>query len=279
MSKDKKASIIVQGTSITILSNQKDDYLSLTDMAKKFGSEELIYSWMRNRNTLEFLGIWEQMHNPAFKGGEFETFKNEAGLNSFHLTPKKWINATQAIGLQSRAGRYNGGTYAHRDLAFEFCSWLSPEFKLYLIKEFQRLKDEESLRRSEEWSLNRVLSKLNYRIHTDAIKEHIIPNLVSEKQRNMIYATEADLLNVALFGKTAKQWREEKPTNEGNIRDYASIHQLLVLANIESINAHLIRLQIPPAERLETLNQTAITQMKSLMVNASSMLLKNIAEK
>lgn len=201
--KDKKSTIEVLGTAITIFSQNEEDYISLTDMAKKFGGEDLIYSWMRNRNTLEFLGIWEQIHNSSFKGGEFETFKKQAGLNSFHLTPKKWIDTTQAIGIQSKAGRYGGGTYAHKDLAFEFGSWLSPEFKLYLIKEFQRLKEDENKRLSLEWNLNRTLSKINYRIHTDAIKENIIPSNITKEQANFVYANEADILNVALFGKTA----------------------------------------------------------------------------
>ena len=231
MAKDKKSVIDVQGTAITILSRQEEDYISLTDMTKRFGDDALIYSWMRNRNTVEFLGIWEQMHNPNFKGGEFETFRREAGLNSFHLTPRKWIDATGAIGIQSRAGRY-GGTYAHKDIAFEFGSWPSPEFKLYLIKEFQRLKDDENRRLSLEWNLNRTLARLNYRIHTDAIKVHIIPATVTPEQANFAYASEADVLNVALFGCTAKQWREANPKREGNVRDYASIEQLLVLANI-----------------------------------------------
>ena len=241
MAKDKKSVIDVQGTAITILSRQEEDYISLTDMTKRFGDDALIYSWMRNRNTVEFLGIWEQMHNPNFKGGEFETFRREAGLNSFHLTPRKWIDATGAIGMQSRAGRY-GGTYAHKDIAFEFGSWLSPEFKLYLIKEFQRLKDDENRRLSLEWNLNRTLARLNYRIHTDAIKAHVIPASVTPEQANFAYASEADMLNVALFGQTAKQWREANPGREGNVRDYASIEQLLVLANLESMNAEFIHM-------------------------------------
>jgi len=272
--KDKSAKITVQGASITIVTQNESDYISLTDMSKKFGGDDLIYSWMRNRNTLEFLGIWEQIHNPDFKGGEFETFKKEAGLNSFHLTPKKWIEATCAIGIQSRAGRYGGGTYAHKDLAFEFGSWLSPEFKLYLIKEFQRLKDDENMRLSLEWNLNRVLSKINYRIHTDAIKEHIIPENITKEQANYVYATEADVLNMALFGKTAKQWRDANPEKDGNIRDYATIEQLLVLANIESMNAEFIRMQIPQSERLQKLNQIAITQLKSLLYNPNTKKLK-----
>ncbi len=197
MTRNKKSTINVQGTAITILSQHQEDFICLTDMAKKFGDDVLIYNWMRNRNTLEFLGIWEQIHNPDFKGLEFETFKKQVGLNSFYLTPKKWIDATNAIGIQSRAGRYGGGTYAHKDLAFEFGSWLSPEFKLYLIKEFQRLKGEENERLSLDWNLNRALSKLNYRIHTDAIKTHIIPALLSTEQLNFVYANELD------FGQTS----------------------------------------------------------------------------
>jgi len=267
MAKEKKSTINVQGTAITIVSHKEDDYICLTDMAKKFGSDDLIYSWMRNRNTLEFLGIWEQIHNPDFKGGEFETFKKEAGLNSFHLTPKKWIDATQAIGIQSRAGRYGGGTYAHKDLAFEFGSWLSPEFKLYLIKEFQRLKEDENRRLSLEWNLNRTLSKVNYRIHTDAIKDNIIPANITKEQEQYIYANEADVLNVALFGMTAQQWRKANPGKEGNIRDYSSIEQLLVLANLESMNAEFIRVGLLQGERLKKLNAIAIQQLKSLVGN------------
>jgi len=267
MAKEKKSTISVQGTAITILSHKEDDYISLTDMAKKFGGDDLIYSWMRNRNTLEFLGIWEQIHNPGFKGGEFETFKKEAGLNSFHLTPKKWIEATQAIGIQSRAGRYGGGTYAHKDLAFEFGSWLSPEFKLYLIKEFQRLKEDEYRRLSLEWNLNRTLSKVNYRIHTDAIKENIIPANITKEQEQYIYANEADVLNVALFGQTAQQWRKTNPGKAGNVRDYSTVEQLLVLANLESMNAEFIRMGLPQGERLRKLNAIAIQQLKSLVGN------------
>jgi hypothetical protein len=197
-------------------------------MAKKFGGDVLIYNWLRNRNTLEFIAIWEQIHNLNFKGLEFETFKKRAGLNSFHLTPKKWIEATNAIGLTSKAGRYGGGTYAHKDIAFEFGSWLSPEFKLYLIKEFQRLKEEENQRLSLGWNLNRTLAKINYRIHTDAIKTHIIPNIVTKEQKSLVYSSEADILNMALFGTTAKEWRDKNPGKDGNIRDYASVEQLLV---------------------------------------------------
>jgi hypothetical protein len=264
MAKDKKSSINVQGTAISILSQRDEDFISLTDMSKKFGDDSLIYSWMRNRNTVEFLGIWEQINNPDFKGGEFETFKKAAGLNSFHLTPKKWIDATQAIGVQSRAGRYGGGTYAHKDIAFEFGSWLSPEFKLYLIKEFQRLKEDESRRLSLEWNLNRTLSKLNYRIHTDAIKSHLIPDSVTASLAGLAYANEADVLNVALFGQTAKQWRDANPERVGNMRDYASVQELLVLTNLESLNAELITMGLPQDDRLKKLNASAIRQLQSL---------------
>jgi hypothetical protein len=226
--KDNKSVITVLNTEVTILSYKEEDYISLTDMAKKFGGDVLIYNWLRNRNTLEFIGIWEQIHNLNFKGLEFETFKKRAGLNSFHLTPKKWIEATNAIGLTSKAGRYGGGTYAHKDIAFEFGSWLSPEFKFYLIKEFQRLKEEENQRLSLGWNLNRTLAKINYRIHTDAIKTHIIPNIVTKEQKSLVYSSEADILNMALFGTTAKEWRDKNPGKDGNIRDYASVEQLLV---------------------------------------------------
>ena len=264
MSKPKTATIEVQGAAITVLSQKEQDFICLTDMAKKFGDDILIYSWMRNRNTLEFIGVWEQIHNPNFKGLEFETFRNQAGLNSFSLTPRKWIEATNAIGFQSRAGRYGGGTYAHRDIAFEFGSWLSPEFKLYLIKEFQRLKEDENRRLSLAWNLNRTLSKLNYRIHTDAVKAHLIPPEVTPAQAAITYASEADLLNVALFGQTARQWREANPKQEGNVRDYAGVEQLLVLANMEGMNAEFIHMGLAQGERLKRLNQIAIRQMQVL---------------
>jgi hypothetical protein len=275
MTKEKKSSINVQGTVITVLSKEADDFICLTDMAKKFGGDDLIHNWMRNRNTLEFIGIWEQIHNPDFKGVEFDTFKKEAGLNSFRLTPKKWVEGTNAIGIQSRAGRYGGGTYAHKDLAFEFGSWLSPEFKLYLIKEFQRLKDDENQRLSLAWSLNRTLAKINYRIHTDAIKENIIPPDLTMEQQQIIYANEADVLNVAMFGKTAQQWRKENRGKEGNLRDYSSIEQLLVLANMESMNAEFIKMKLPQGERLKKLNTIAITQLKSLAGNTTIRKLTN----
>ncbi|MCE2961342.1 MAG: KilA-N domain-containing protein [Akkermansiaceae bacterium] len=274
MSKTKRTTIEVQGTAIAIHSRDNADFISLTDMAKKFGDDVLIYSWMRNRNTLEFIGIWEKIHNPGFKGLEFETFKNQAGLNSFSLTPRKWIEATGAIGFESRAGRYGGGTYAHKDIAFEFGSWLSPEFKLYLIKEFQRLKDEENDRLKLDWNLQRTLAKINYRIHTDAIKETLIPPAVNQQQAGFIYADEADLLNVALFGKTAKQWRDIHPNAEGNIRDHAPLEQLVVLTNLESLNSVLIRQGLPAPERLLKLNEIAITQMRTLLADTNLKRLK-----
>ena len=265
MSKAKKNSIEVQGSAITVVSNDTGDFISLTDMAKKLGDDVLIYNWMRNRNTLEFIGIWEQIHNPAFKGLEFETFRNQAGLNRFSLTPRKWIEATGAIGFQSRAGRYGGGTYAHKDIAFEFGSWLSPEFKLYLIKEFQRLKDEENDRLKLDWNLQRTLAKINYRIHTDAIKDTLIPPHITKAQANTVYASEADLLNVALFGQTAKQWRDANPGAEGSLRDHAPLEHLVVLTNLESLNSVLIRQGLPQRARLATLNDIAITQMRTLL--------------
>src|SRR5258708_36196497 len=261
----KNKIITIKGKEITILPHQNSDFISLTDMVKGFGDDTMIYSWMRNRNTLEFIGIWEQMNNPDFKGNEFVTFKTQAGLNSFSLTPKKWIEATGAIGIVSKAGRYGGGTFAHKDIAFEFGSWLSTEFKLYLIKEFQRLKDDENDRLKLEWSFQRTLAKVNYHIHTDAIKENLVPKELDKTQIGFVYANEADLLNVALFGITAKQWRDANPKAAGNIRDEATIEQLVVLSNLESINAVLIHQGKPQSERLLQLNAIAITQMKSLL--------------
>jgi hypothetical protein len=267
MAKDKKSIINVKGKEIAIMQKHNSDFISLTDMVRGFGDDTMIYSWMRNRNTLEFLGIWEQMNNPDFKGNEFVTFKTQAGLNSFNLTPKKWIEATRAIGIFSKAGRYGGGTFAHKDLAFEFGSWLSPEFKLYLIKEFQRLKEDENDRLKLSWNLQRTLAKVNYKIHTDSIKENLIPLLLTKEKTNFIYADEADLLNAALFGKTAKQWRIENPKVEGNIRDEATLEQLVVLSNLESINALLIQQGLTQGKRLMQLNTIAISQMKSLLGN------------
>lgn len=270
----KNRSISVKGIEIAIVEYHKNDYLSLTDMVKGFGDDAMIYSWMRNRNTLEFIGIWEELYNPNFKGNEFVTFKSQAGLNSFNLTPKKWIEATNAIGIISKAGRYGGGTFAHKDIAFEFGTWLSSGFKLYLIKEFQRLKEEENTRLNVGWNLQRTLAKVNYRIHTDAIKENIIPLLLNKSETAFIYANEADVLNMALFSKTAQQWRNENPKATGNLRDEASIEQLVVLSNLESVNAVFIHQGVLQAERLIQLNAIAITQMKSLVKNAAMSKLK-----
>lgn len=266
MSRPRKVTIDVQGAEVTVLSGTTTDYISLTDIAKFKNAEhcdDLIRNWLRNRNTVEFLGVWERLNNPAFNPVEFDGIRLRAGLNSFGLTPKQWIEKTAAIGISSQPGRY-GGTYAHRDIAFEFASWISVEFKLYLIKEFQRLKDDENKRLSLAWSLNRLLSKLNYRIHTDAVKAHLIPTEVTRVQAVTTYASEADVLNVALFGQTAKQWCDANPKLEGNIRDHASIEQLLVLANIEGMNAEFIHMKLPQRDRLTRLNQIAIRQMQSL---------------
>ncbi len=264
MSKSKQATIKVQGATIAILTREARDYISLTDMVRHFdGGSALIEQWLKNKDTVLFLGVWERINNPGFNSIEFEGIRNEAGRNSFYLSAKKWIEATQAKGLIATAGRY-GGTYAHHDIAFEFGSWLSPEFKLYLIKEFQRLKDDENRRLSLAWNLNRTLSKLNYRIHTDAVKEHLIPSQVTQAQAAITYATEADVLNVALFGHTARQWRAANRGLEGNMREYATVEQLLVLANIEGMNAEFIRMELPQGERLAKLNQIAIRQMRTL---------------
>ena len=262
--------IIVKETSITIIQVDKQDFISLTDMIKSFGDESIIYNWLRNRNTIEFLGLWEQINNNNFKPLEFERFKMESGLNRFSLSPKKWIEATNATGIISKSGRYGGGTYAHKDIAFEFGSWLSAEFKLYLIKEFQRLKDEENSQQSLQWNLQRTLSKINYRIHTDAIKEELIPPAITKQQSSTIYASEADVLNMALFGQTAATWRANNKNKDGNVRDHASLEQLVVLTNLESINAVFIKQALPQAERLKKLNDIAISQMKSLL-NSSGM--------
>jgi len=267
MSKPKKTTIEVRGTEVTILTSQEGDFISLTDMLKAKDGDFFISDWLRNRNTVEFLGIWESVHNPGFNSGGFAAIKSQVGLNSYKLSVKEWVEQTGAIGLKASAGRY-GGTYAHRDIAFEFGMWISPEFKIYLIKEFQRLKDDESRRMSLAWNLNRTLSKLNYRIHTDAVREHLIPREITSAQAAITYATEADLLNVAIFGQTAKQWRDANPKLDGNMRDHTTIEQLLVLANLESLNAEFIHAQLPQAERLRKLNAVAIRQMQILAASA-----------
>jgi hypothetical protein len=267
MSKAKRVTIEVQGAAVAVLSHSQQDFICITDIARYKDAERtdyLISNWLRNRNTIEFLGIWEQLNNPGFNPIEFDGIIKQAGLNSFILTAKRWIDATGATGLISKTGRY-GGTYAHKDIAFEFASWISVEFKLYLIKEFQRLKDDENDRLKLGWNLQRTLAKINYRIHTDAIKETLIPPSITKAQATLVYANEADLLNVALFGQTAKQWRDAHPDADGNIRDHAPLEQLVVLTNLESLNSVLIRQGLPQPERLLKLNEIAITQMRTLL--------------
>lgn len=266
----------VKGTEITIYTGDTEDYLSLTDIARYkdvTNTDDIIKNWLRNRNTIELLGFWEQLYNPNFKPVEFDGFRKQAGLNSFVLTPKRWIETTNAIGIISKSGRY-GGTFAHKDIAFEFASWISIEFKLYMIKEFQRLKEEESKRQKLDWNLQRTLAKVNYTIHTDAIKEKLIPDKLTSKQISLVYASEADLLNMALFGKIAAEWRAANPGSKGNMRDDATLEQLVVLSNLESINALMIRQGLVQSDRLEQLNQIAITQMTSLVNNANLKRLK-----
>ncbi|MCF6236757.1 MAG: KilA-N domain-containing protein [Gammaproteobacteria bacterium] len=266
MSKKNKK-IDVQGSEITIISTKEQDYISLTDMVRDIDNGlVLIEKWLRNKNTIEFLGIWEEIYNPNFNSPEFEGIKNQAGLNRFALSVKQWVSKTNSIGIIAKAGRY-GGTYAHKDIAFEFASWISPKFKIFLIKEFQRLKDEEQ--KQLGWDIKRNLTKINYRIHTDAIKENLIPKNLNKKQIFVVYANEADILNVALFGKTAKQWRDENPKEKGNIRDYANVSQLVCLANLENLNAVFINDGLPQSDRLVKLNQIAISQMKILLRDKS----------
>jgi hypothetical protein len=266
-------SITVKGTEITILKVGQQDYISLTDMIKAKDGGFFISDWMRNRNTVEFLGIWESVYNPNFNYGEFATIRSLAGLNNYKISVKEWQEKTNSIGLKATAGRY-GGTYAHPDIAFEFGMWVSAEFKIYLIKEFQRLKEEEDDRLKLGWNLQRTLAKVNYQIHTDAIKEKLIPKELSKTQINFVYASEADMLNMALFGMTARHWREANPNADGNIRDAASIEQLVVLSNLESINSVLIHQGSKQSERLEQLNKIAINQMQSLLKNVSLKKLK-----
>jgi hypothetical protein len=264
--------INAQGIQVYAFIQNNNDYISLTDIARyrdKERTDYIIQNWMRNYSTIEFLGIWEKINNPNFKPIEFEGFKNAAGSNSFSLTPTRWINAVDAIGLISRSGRHGGGTFAHKDIAFEFATWISPEFKLYLIKEFQRLKEVESKKLALGWDVKRHLTKINYRIHTDAIKENLLPKALTKKEMSNIYASEADILNMALFGQTAKEWRDSHKGQEGNIRDYADVLQLIVLANLETLNATFINQDISQSKRLESLNQIAISQISSLLKNNS----------
>jgi len=273
------AKMNVLNREITLYSVREEDFISLTDIARYKNADhtdDLIRNWLRNRNTIEFLGLWEQLNNPDFKPVEFDGFRKQAGLNSFTLTPKQWIMGIQAIGLVSKSGRY-GGTYAHKDIAFEFASWISVEFKLYLIKEFQRLKEEE--RKTLGWDIKRNLVKLNYRIHTDAIKTHLIPQALNAAQTSFIYASEADVLNLALFGVTATQWRISNPEKTGNLRDYADVSQLVCLSNLENLNALFISEGLAQPIRLERLNKIAIHQM-TLLTNQTLMpVTENEAEK
>ncbi len=273
--------IHANGTEISVISgNSTDDYISLTDLARYRNPDDpagVVGNWLRNRNTIDYLGLWEEMFNPNFKLLEFEEFRKHAGENAFTLSPQKWIAQTNAIGLTSRSGR-GGGTFAHKDIAFEFASWISPEFKLYVIKDYQRLKLEESKRLELGWDTKRELSKINYRIHTDAIKEFLITPELTKQEQNLAYANEADLLNIALFGKTAKQWRLETGNKKLNMRDFASVEQLIVLVNLESMNADMIRQDIPASERLKKLRSVAYYQINSLVSNNSAKKLKATIE-
>ena len=255
------AKITVQNTEVNVIKVNGEDYICLTDMLRAKDGEFFITDWMRNRNTLEYIGIWEKVYNPDFNYGEFAIIRNQSGLNSFKISVKEFVAKTNAISVQAKAGRY-GGTYAHKDIAFEFAMWISPEFKIYIVKEFQRLKTEEQ--RLLGWSAKRELSKINYRIHTDAIKQNLVPAEVTPAQASIIYANEADVLNVAMFGVTAKQWREANPHLKGNIRDYATINELICLSNMENLNAVFIEQGMPQSERLVKLNQIAIHQMSVL---------------
>ncbi len=258
-----KSEMNVKGNKVSVVVVNDCEYISLTDLARYADSEEPrlpIRDWMRNKDVILYLGLWEKMHNNNFKRGEFDTFKNEAGSNTFKMSPQKWIKSTDAIGIISKSGKY-GGTYAHSDIAFEFASWLSPEFKLYLIQEFQRLKKNEAYREKIEWHANQILSKTNYLVHTDAVKNYIVPTL-TEKQKRFVYADEADVLNVALFGMTAKEWRDNNPNLKGNIRDYTDLIHLIILNNLENSNAEFIKLGINQSERLIKLNETARSQME-----------------
>ncbi len=269
---NKGKTIKVKDTNILLYQKSDEDFISLTDIAKYRNKEnptEVISLWLRTFSTIEYLGLWETLHNPNFKPHIYEGFKIQSARPSFWMSPQKWIKETNAVGIISKSGRYGGGTFAHSDIAFKFASWISAEFELYLISEFKRLKAEEQERLSSGWDLQRTLSKINYHIHTDAVKEHLIPNIVSDKQKSITYANEADLLNVALFSKTAAEFRAENPDVKGNIRDEATLEQLVVLSNLESINALLIRDGLSQSDRLEKLNKIAIEQLKSLLTHRS----------
>ena len=282
MANKKVESVIhADGVDIAVVTTvgKEEDYISLTDMARHknpIAPKDVVKNWLRLRSTIDFLGLWEELNNPNFKGVEFDSFKSHAGENAFTLSPQQWVKATNAIGIVSKSGRYGGGTYAHKDIAFEFASWLSPEFKLYIIKDYQRLKEDEGHRLALDWNVKRILAKANYRIHTDAIKMNLIPPELPRVQQGYVYANEADVLNVALFGKTAKQWKQENPGTKGNMRDFASIEQLLVLANLENINALLIEQGIPQQERLEKLHATALYQIETITDSKSARVLNTM---
>lgn len=279
--KKVESKLNANGVEISVVTTvgSEDDYISLTDIARHRNPEfpaDVVKNWLRNRSTIEYLGLWEELNNPDFNRVEFDQFRNAAGSNAFVLSPQKWIKSTGAIGLISKAGRYGGGTYAHKDIAFEFASWVSPEFKLYIIKDYQRLKESESHRLALDWSVKRILAGANYRIHTDAIKANLIPPELPKYQQGFVYADEADVLNMALFGKTAKQWRTENPDLKGNIRDYATIEQLLVLTNIENMNAWLISQGVPQEERLQRLRDTVLYQLQAFTGSAGARKLNQI---
>lgn len=282
MPKQKPVQSVIhaKNVEISVVSNiGKEDYISLTDIASyknPIAPKDVVKNWMRNRSTIEFLGLWEQLNNPNFNGVEFDSFKIQAGENAFTLSPRQWIQATNAIGIISKSGRYGGGTYAHKDIAFEFTSWISPEFKLYVIKDYQRLKEDENHRLALDWNVKRLVSRANYRLHTDAIKNNLILSELTQAQKGYVYAEEADMLNVVLFGKTAAEWRKENPNLPGNMRDYASIQELLVLSNLESMNAYFIEQQISQPERMNRLHEIAETQLRNLTGNASTAKLENL---
>lgn len=281
--KNVQSVIHADGVDISVVTTigSEDDFISLTDMARHRNPEfpaDVVKNWLRLRSTIEFLGLWEQMNNPDFKLVEFDQFKNDAGSNAFVMSPQKWVKETNAIGLVSKSGRYGGGTYAHKDIAFEFASWLSPEFKLYIIKDYQRLKGDESHRLALEWNVKRILASTNYRIHTDAINENLIPPELPKYQQGFVYADEADVLNVALFGKTAKQWRAENSKRKGNMRDYATIEQLLVMTNLEAVNALLLEQGLPQRERLEQLRKMAVRQLETLTGSAGARKLNELQD-
>ncbi len=273
----KRKTIVVDNTEIHLLEAEKEDFFSLTDIAAKFGESRIvIQNWMRTRGTLDFLGTWEQLNNPDFKRIEFDAFKMEAGTTAFSMSPEKWIEGTAAIGMMSKRGRYGGGTFAHKDLALGFCYWISPAFQLFLIKEFQRLKEDEAERLNLDWNVRRIMASANYRIHTEAVRQHLVPPLLQRTDKEgLVMATEADLLNLALFGMTAKQWRQQNPEAKGNIRDNATHEQLLVLSNLQSLNGRLLKWGCDKEQRLQILNETAIEEMQVLLNNPS---LKELGE-